>query len=60
MADTYSVCVMDGSWSDEDSQYNSLLVFYGKTWDEMLTLIRWATAEGYEFIISTDTGGGGG
>ena len=60
VTDTYSVCVMDGSWSDEDSQYNSLLVFYGKVWDEMLMLIRWATAEGYEVIISKDTGGGGG
>lgn len=58
MVDTYSVCIMDGSWSDEDSQYNSVLVFYGKTWDDMLTLIRWATTEGYEVIISKDTGGG--
>ena len=57
--DTYSVCIMDGSWSDEDSQYNSVLVFYGKNWDEMLTLICWATAEGYEVIISRDNGGDG-
>ena len=59
VADMYSVCITDGSWSDEDSQDNLVLPFYGKSWDEMLTLIRWATAEGYEVIISKDTGGGG-
>lgn len=57
MPESYSVCIMDGSWSDEDRQYNSVLTFYEKTWDEMLTLIRWATAEGYEIIIRKDAGG---
>lgn len=57
--DTYSVCIMDGSWSDEESQDNPVLPFYEKSWDEMLMLIRWATAEGYEVIISKDAGGDG-
>lgn len=60
MADAYSACIMDGSWSDEDSHDNPILTFYDKSWDEMLSLIRWATAEGYEIIVRNDTVGGGG
>lgn len=57
--DIYSVCIMDGSWSDEESLDNPVLPFYEKSWDEMLMLIRWATAEGYEVIIIKDAGGDG-
>lgn len=59
MADIYSVLVVDGSWTDEDFSNNSTLSFYDKSWDEMLTLIRWATTEGYEVTICKDAGGGG-
>ena len=59
VADTYSVCIIDGSWSDEDNQDNPVLPFYEKSWEETLMLVRWATAEGYEVIVSKDTGGGG-
>lgn len=60
MADTYSVIIMDGSWMDEDNDFNPVLIFGEKTWDETLTLIRWATAEGYEVTIRKDAGRGGG
>ena len=57
--DTYFVCVLDGSWLDEDYSQNPALAFYGKTWEEMLRLLQWATAEGYEVAVSKDPGGGG-
>ena len=59
MEHTYFVCVMDGSWLDEDYNQNPTLAFYSKTWDEMLQLLQWAIAEGYEVAVSKDLVGGG-
>lgn len=55
MADTYSVCIMDGSWSDPDNEFKSVLTFYEKSWGDTLTLIQWATAEGYEVVVRNDS-----
>ncbi|MBE6981735.1 MAG: hypothetical protein E7437_05370 [Ruminococcaceae bacterium] len=57
---TYSVTIMDGSWTDEDSSLNPALNFGSKSWDDVLTLTRWATEEEYEVSIQKESGVRGG
>lgn len=59
MDERYFVIVLDGHWIEDDYSQSPALAFYDKTWDEMLQLLQWATAEGYEVAVSKDPGGGG-
>lgn len=57
MEGTFSVCIMEGDWREDDNGLMSELNYTNKTWDELLPLLAWSLSEGYACAINRETGG---